>query len=147
MVKGKTTNGEIKTTNGENKNNKWWKHCCRRPCFSGRGGGVLLRLAGGGFSVRCVAACCSIQTPLISPWAASWRQFRVLGMLLLGRNKKPPRLGTPGLWNLTPVLLGKYEAAVLDWIIKIMLPAAAAYLPNPCSKSARAFSTASPRRS
>ena len=90
------------------------KTLLRLSWLRGAGGGVLLRLAGGGFTENFVAAVRSIRKPFTSPWAAFCRQFRVLGMLLLYPGQETPQGLTPGLWNLPAVLLGKYEAAVLD---------------------------------
>ena len=73
------------------------KTLLRLSWLRGAGGGVLLRLAGGGFTENFVAAVRSFRKPHSSPWAAFCRLFRALGMLLLYPAQKPPQGLTPGL--------------------------------------------------
>lgn len=90
------------------------KTLLRLSWLRGAGGGVLLRLAGGGFTENFVAAVRSIQTGFVASWAAFCRHFLFLGVFLLYPAQKPASGGTPGLEKLPAVLLGKNEAAALS---------------------------------
>ena len=87
------------------------KTLLRLSWLRGAGGGVLLRIAGGGFTENFVAAVRSIQTGFVASWAAFCRQFLFLGVFLLYPAQKPSQGLTPGLEKLPAVLLGKNEAA------------------------------------